>query len=127
MALHSSILVWRIPWTEEPSGLQSMESQELDMTEHKSRTRILGWKPLSLRLSKALLNCLLASNVVIGKSGVILMSDSYIYLCIHLFFSTQQISLEQFLHLLCVSLSSRLWPTRTKQMNVSDFISELTF
>ena len=27
MATHSSILAWRIPWTEEPSGLQSMESQ----------------------------------------------------------------------------------------------------
>ena len=26
MATHSSILAWRIPWTEEPSGLQSMES-----------------------------------------------------------------------------------------------------
>ena len=25
MATHSSILAWRIPWTEEPSGLQSME------------------------------------------------------------------------------------------------------
>ena len=24
MAAHSSILAWRIPWTEEPSGLQSM-------------------------------------------------------------------------------------------------------
>ena len=24
MATHSSILVWRIPWTEEPDGLQSM-------------------------------------------------------------------------------------------------------
>ena len=24
---HSSILAWRIPWTEEPDGLQSMESQ----------------------------------------------------------------------------------------------------
>ena len=24
MATHSSILAWRIPWTEEPSGLQSM-------------------------------------------------------------------------------------------------------
>ena len=49
------------------------------------RTRILGWKPLSLRLSKALLNCLLASSVVIGKSGVILMSDSYIHLFMHSF------------------------------------------
>ena len=27
MATHSSILVWRIPWTEEPGGLQSIELQ----------------------------------------------------------------------------------------------------
>ena len=27
MATYSSILTWEIPWTEEPSGLQSMESQ----------------------------------------------------------------------------------------------------
>ena len=25
MATHSSILAWKIPWTEEPEGLQSME------------------------------------------------------------------------------------------------------
>ena len=30
MATHSSILAWRIPQTEEPSGLQSMGSQESD-------------------------------------------------------------------------------------------------
>ena len=24
MATHSSILAWRVPWTEEPGGLQSM-------------------------------------------------------------------------------------------------------
>ena len=29
MATHSSILPWRTPWTEEPGGLQSMESQSL--------------------------------------------------------------------------------------------------
>ena len=28
MATHSSIPAWRIPWTEEPGGLQSMGSQE---------------------------------------------------------------------------------------------------
>ena len=27
MAIHSSILAWRIPWTEEPDGLQPMGSQ----------------------------------------------------------------------------------------------------
>ena len=32
MATHSSILAWRIPWTEEPGGLQSMGSQESDTT-----------------------------------------------------------------------------------------------
>ena len=29
MATHSSILAWRIPWTEEPDGLQSMGSQRI--------------------------------------------------------------------------------------------------
>ena len=29
MATHSSILAWRIPWTEEPGGLQSVESQRV--------------------------------------------------------------------------------------------------
>ena len=28
-ATHSSILAWRISWTEEPGGLQSMESQRI--------------------------------------------------------------------------------------------------
>ena len=30
MATHSSILDWRIPWTEEPGGLQSMGSQRVE-------------------------------------------------------------------------------------------------
>ena len=29
MATHSSIFAWRIPWTEEPDELQSMESQRV--------------------------------------------------------------------------------------------------
>ena len=32
MATHSSILAWRIPWTEEPGRLQSTGFQESDMT-----------------------------------------------------------------------------------------------
>ena len=31
MATHSSILVWRIPWTEEPGGLQSTGSQRVGL------------------------------------------------------------------------------------------------
>ena len=30
MATHSSILAWKIPWTEKPGRLQSMGSQESD-------------------------------------------------------------------------------------------------
>ena len=33
MSTHSSLLAWRIPWTEESGGLQSMGSKELDTTE----------------------------------------------------------------------------------------------
>ena len=33
MATHSSVTAWIIPWAEEPGGLQSMGSQESDMTE----------------------------------------------------------------------------------------------
>ena len=29
MTIYSSILAWRIPWTEEPEGLQSLESQRV--------------------------------------------------------------------------------------------------
>ena len=43
MATHSSTLAWRIPWTEEPGGLQSMGSQEVG-----------GMKQLSSRETPAL-------------------------------------------------------------------------
>ena len=40
METHSSILAWEIPWTEEPGGLQSMESQKSwDTTETIQPTR----------------------------------------------------------------------------------------
>ena len=32
MATHSSILAWRIPWTEEPGGVQTMVLKESDRT-----------------------------------------------------------------------------------------------
>ena len=31
-ATHSSILAWKVPWKEEPGGLQSIESQRVAMT-----------------------------------------------------------------------------------------------
>ena len=38
MAHHSSIVAWRIPWTEEPSLLQSIESQRVGQGQVTKRT-----------------------------------------------------------------------------------------
>ena len=35
MAVHpSALLAWKIPWKQEPAGLQSMGRKDLDTTEH---------------------------------------------------------------------------------------------
>ena len=41
MATHSSILSWKIPWTEEPGGLQStgLQSDPTEATEHAGTTQ----------------------------------------------------------------------------------------
>ena len=49
MAAHSRILAWRVPWTEEPGGLQSMGCKESDMTE-----RLTHVCELSRRLSRVM-------------------------------------------------------------------------
>ena len=38
MVTHSSILAWRIPWTEKPGGLQSLGRKESDTTEQLTHT-----------------------------------------------------------------------------------------
>ena len=42
MATDSSILAWRIPWTEEPDGLQSIGSQRV---RHNWATKVVGIVP----------------------------------------------------------------------------------
>ena len=39
MVTHSSILAWRIPWTEKPGGLRSTESDTTEATEHEQKHR----------------------------------------------------------------------------------------
>ena len=43
MATHSSILAWRIPWTEELGGLQSMELQSQTRLKHLSTVHIYAY------------------------------------------------------------------------------------
>ena len=49
IAIHSSILAWRIPWTEEAGGLQSMGSQRvghdlvINIYTHGTNSKTRGW------------------------------------------------------------------------------------
>ena len=60
MATHSSILAWKIPWTEEPGGLQSVGHKDLDTTEYtcmrlkdvKAAYEVLGLAAPSVNLEK---------------------------------------------------------------------------
>ena len=47
MAMHSSILAWRILWTEEPGGLQSMDSQ-------KSQARLSDYYTIAAAAAEAI-------------------------------------------------------------------------
>ena len=46
MATYSSILAWRIPWTEEPGRLQFTGRQESDMTEQLAQSCLTLGNPL---------------------------------------------------------------------------------
>ena len=43
MSTHSSILSWKILWTEEPGGLQSVELQSQMQLSHRAHTRTYKW------------------------------------------------------------------------------------
>ena len=55
MAIHSSILAWRVPWTEEPGGPQFRGRKESDVTEHTDTLMHLN-KELSKSRDKCLSN-----------------------------------------------------------------------
>ena len=44
MATHSSVLAWKIPWTEEPGGLQSMGSRSIQKTKIMTSGPITSWQ-----------------------------------------------------------------------------------
>ena len=55
METHSSILAWKIPWTEEPGGLQSMGSQKR-WTQLNSNNYSLGWSLFSIVFWDSVIN-----------------------------------------------------------------------
>ena len=64
MATHASIFAWRNPWTEEPGGLQSLESKESDTIERltlslHSMSQVFYIAPdVMIFMKKALNKCL---------------------------------------------------------------------
>ena len=51
MATHSSILAWRIPWTEEPGGLQSCkESDTTEATQHAHTREMMVFTKLTVMI-----------------------------------------------------------------------------
>ena len=48
---HSSILIWRIPWREDPSGLQFTGHKEVDMTEQLILDTLVIYSPIIFLLT----------------------------------------------------------------------------
>ena len=64
MAIHSSILAWRIPWTEEPGGLQSVGSQRVGHDwATNTTTKVLNSKrDYKLSISSVQFSCSVVSD-----------------------------------------------------------------
>ena len=75
MAAHSSILAWRIPWTEEPGRLRSMVWQELDMTEQLNHCHRLS--KLSLKRVERVALCHLTSQQRSKNSNPVLLNPKF--------------------------------------------------
>ena len=68
MATLASILAWKIPQMEEPSGLQSMGSQESDTTEWLTHTQVgFIWWAIVFIISLSVFHMLFFSNMSICK------------------------------------------------------------
>ena len=82
IAAHSSILAWRIPWTEEPSGLQSMGSQRVG---HDWVTNIKAWYFSHIvHMIMAILSLKLDSNLVHSIAAWNDLSLYFLYESMHL-------------------------------------------
>ena len=74
MATHSSILAWKISWTEEPGELQSWDHKQQDRTEHTMD----GWDTdsqgsFTLFLSEILLSFALALLGIFSQDFIIIL------------------------------------------------------
>ena len=78
MATHSSILAWRIPWTEEPGGLQSIKSQRVDLA-NTFTCRFLNLEKKKTCFLKSALYMKLETQFAFQKIFTFSHDDIYIY------------------------------------------------
>ena len=81
MATHSSILAWKIPWTEEADGLRSIGHKKSDTTEHAYTQLLYDQTSWSVK-SCGLLEVLLQTKLVeVMKFQLIFFFNSKRYCC----------------------------------------------
>ena len=108
-ATRSSVLAWKTPWTEEPGGLQSIESQRVrhDLA-HTHAHKSISSHGISPTLGPYIFNCLLDVRTWIGgqlqKQKVPNLSSSHIHFISPKFFF--------FPTSLCLLIQSTLKPLR---------------
>ena len=78
MAIHSSILAWRIPWTEEPGGLQSTGSQRVGHNWATSPSPSLSLMNIAHLIEIDMPQDLMA-NVFFPSLGMLKIPDSIIH------------------------------------------------
>ena len=98
MATHSSILAWRIPWTEEPGGLQPVDHKESDTTERLTLSvQLTLYRSEYSHLSSQLLqppSCLLGIwHPVPVASSKTMVCEYHSLLCTAKMFTTNHVSL----------------------------------
>ena len=76
MATQSSTLAWRIPWTEEPGGLQSMDCKESDTTKRLSMAQHINKGTYEIMLGNVQSRASLVAQMVMnlpsnGNAGLI--------------------------------------------------------
>ena len=74
---YSSSLAWKIPWTEEPDGLQSMESQESDIIEGMSTHTHIHTHTRILKVYISYMSCCIF-NLYMSLKYYVLLKIKYI-------------------------------------------------
>ena len=75
MATHSSVLAWRIPWTEEPGGLQSMGSQTVGHDVTLTFTRFGSYRISSCHILCSKISLRVCEENVLKKKNCITCHD----------------------------------------------------